>query len=109
MSAFTISSADYEDIYLGRDNDFDVVVKKDGLEYDLTDVTNVTLKIGSVTIDGSVSTTAFDWSEGSGVLRCKLGGESLNVGTHNAILCLFDATNTNGLYVGSFKVRIHSV
>jgi hypothetical protein len=107
--SFTVISGDYEDVFLGRDNTFDVVVKKDGIEFDLSDVTSVTLKIGSVTIDSSVSTDAFDWTSGSGVLICKLGGEALNIGSYNAILCIFDATNTNGIYVGSFKVRIQSV
>ena len=106
---FTIESQDYEDVYLTHDNEISVTVKNDGVTYDISSATRVTLKVGATTIDSSTSADAFDWGDGDGIIKIALGEETLNTGNYPAALVVYDAVNTNGLYIGTFKVRILSV
>lgn len=105
-----------ENIYNGRDNRIDLLLKAKIYPattisaIPLTDVTRVTLKIGNILLDSDVTASYFDWvsSGADGILKLKLGAANLSLGKEQqAILYIFDPTNPNGIHWGEFKVNIY--
>ena len=96
-----------EIVYDGHDNTIDLLLKANGVAYDLTDTTRMTLEVGDDTIDSDVSGSAFDWAPGvTGKLILALGDESLPTGTYRATLTVYDPTNTDGIVWGTFKLIV---
>lgn len=100
-----------EKVYLGNDNTLDLILKEDGVAVSLASVTKMTLTFGSTIIDSSVvgagSGNVFDWTEGSGVLKLKLGAQSISTRMYSAVkLTVFDAGNTNGIVWGTLRIKV---
>jgi hypothetical protein len=67
----------------------------------------MTLEVGGSTIDSDVSGSAFDWAPGvTGKLILALGDEGLTAGTYRVTLTVYDATNTDGIVWGTFKIIV---
>lgn len=103
----------YEIIYLGFDNYNALLLKVDGVSYDLTDITRMDLYFGSQNI---TSTNEDDdpirWQKAgyaTGEVRLYLGGETIDPGEYGAVLVVFDAANPKGLVWGSFKAYVTEV
>jgi hypothetical protein len=102
-----------EIIKLGADNTIDLLLKADGSAQSLSSVTHVALvfRVNSsdVTISSVGRSTWFDWTSGStGVLSMTLGGVT-NVTsdrTYRPELWVFDDNYPNGIYWGTFPVRV---
>ena len=96
-----------EIVYDGHDNTIDLLLKADGTAQDLSEVTRMTLEVGSTTVDSDESGSAFDWAPGmTGKLILALGDEDLTAGTYRAILTVYDPSNTDGIVWGTFKLIV---
>ena len=96
-----------EYVYDGHDKTIDLLLKADGVAVDLSEVSRMTLEVGSATIDSDVSGSAFDWDTGvTGKIILALGGEGLTAGAHRATLIVYDPLNTNGIVWGTFKLIV---
>lgn len=103
----------HEIIKLGADNTIDLLLKADKSAQALSSVTHVLLvfRVNSsdVTISSVGRTSWFDWTSGStGVLSLTLGGvTNVTAGkTYRPELWLFDDSNTDGIYWGTFPCRV---
>ena len=92
-----------EIIFPARDNTIRLLLKKDDVAEDLTNLTRAILKLDGVAIDFDVSPAAFDWTtEGAdGILIFKPQTLSLSAGQKKASLIVYDATNINGIVWGT--------
>lgn len=102
-----------EIVYDGKDNSIDILLKMDGVAQDLSSVTKVVLKVGSVTItDESPTAWPIKWS-GLGVtgkVQMKLGDQGITAGNvYPATLTTYDPVNTNGIVWGTFDLNVKSV
>lgn len=101
-----------EIVYDGRDNTIDLLLKNDGTAQDLSSVTKIVLKVGSVTItDEDDDAWPIKWAGlgTTGKIQMKLGDQGLTVGnTYPATLITYDAINTNGIVWGSFDITVKS-
>lgn len=95
-----------EYVYLGHDNTIDLLLKVDGVIYDITSTTKMEVEFGSTTISSATSASAFDWTQGDGKLYLTMGAESIPTGTYNAVLTVYDATNTDGVVWNTFKCKV---
>jgi len=95
-----------EIVYLGRDNSVDLLLKEDGVAYNLSGFTDMTLVVGSVEITSdNGSTSSIRWSKDgydTGEVRLYIGNESsLVAGKFCCPLVVYDeSTYTNGLVWG---------
>jgi len=94
---------DVEIIHIGRDNSIDFLLYADSTLQDLSAVTEMRLRIGSVVIASTDSTGGYiRWSgSGYGTGEARIFGGSTSIGLttgfFNAALVVYDPTNTNGV------------
>ena len=101
-----------EIVYLNRDNTIDVILKADGSAVDLSSVTKMEIIVDDTTTISSVSSPdAFDWSdhgadtdEDDRQLVLALGNESIEAGSYDAVLIVYDVDNPNGIPWGWMKL-----
>jgi len=98
----------YEQVFLGHDNIIDLLLTSDGTIVDITNTTRATAEFGETTIDSDISTDAFDWSEGDGVLHLIMGEETISEGSYKVVITLYDVVNTDGIVWGDFRCRVVS-
>lgn len=96
----------YEVVYLGHDNAIDLKLLADGVVFDITNTTRMTLAFGSTVIDSDTHSNVFDWSIGDGELNLTLGAQTIATGTYYAELVVYDSVNTDGIVWGSFTVLV---
>lgn len=96
----------YEIVYLGHDNTIDLLLRADGVAYDITSTTRMTLDFGGTVIDSAVHTSVFDWSDGDGKLYLTLGDETIATGTYEADLVVYDSVHTNGIMWGMITILV---
>lgn len=96
----------YEYIYLGHDNRVDLLLMSGDSVADITNTTRATVEFEDTVIDSDISTDAFDWSEGEGVLYLIMGDETIPVGSYKAVLTLYDVINTDGIVWGDFRCKV---
>lgn len=95
-----------EIVYLGRDNSVDLLLKEDGVAYNLSGFTAMTLLVGTVEIESSNGSTAsIRWAKDgydTGEVRLYIGNvANLVAGKFCCPLVVYDAaTYTNGLVWG---------
>jgi hypothetical protein len=100
-----------EFVYLSHDNSIDLLLKADGVAYDLSDATTATLTLGGVTITSTnLSNSPIRWNKvgyDTGEIRLFLGDQSINVGTYQkAYLVIYDPNNTNGIVWGDIRITV---
>ena len=94
---------DKEIIHIGRNNSIDFVLYADSTMQDLSAVTEMRLRVGSVIVTSTDSTGGdIRWSGsgyGTGEVRIFAGSTSLGLSTgfFEAALVVYDATNTDGV------------
>ena len=105
-------------VYDGLDNDFAVALESadGGYMTSLAGVTRVTLTVGSTTIDSDVVGSSVIWwtdtetfrGEAVGVIKFKLGGQSIAAGEYaDCALVVYDTTYTGGFRMANpFKVTV---
>lgn len=96
----------YEIVYLSHDNTIDTILTADGVAYDITNTTRMTLSFDSTLIDSAVHVNVFDWSEGDGKLFLTLGAQTITAGTYTSELVVYDSVNTNGIVWGRMTIRV---
>ena len=99
-----------ETVYLAHNNSIYIKLKVDGEAVDLSPVTKIILSDSGCAwaVDSSSSPGVFDWSDGLGVLKIKLGDEPIPSGTYSCYLFIFDPTNPDGIVWGD-KISIKVV
>lgn len=100
-----------EVVYLGRDNTVDLQLLAQGVPIDLDAVTKFELKDIQCnwSIDSTTSASAFDKTEGNGVLKLNLGEEEIPQGDQTAWLILYDALHDNGVVWGKVLFSIINI
>ena len=96
----------YEIVYLTHDNTIDTILTADGVAYDITNTTRMTLSFGDILIDSDVHTDVFDWDDGDGKLFLTLGAMSITAGTYASELVVYDSVNTNGIVWGKMTILV---
>jgi len=96
----------YEQIYLGHDNVIDLLLTSDGTIVDITNTTRSTAEFGETTIDSDTSPSAFNWTEGDGILHLIMGEEIIPTGSYKVVITLYDVVNTDGIVWGDFRCRV---
>lgn len=97
----------YETVYLGYENSIDLSFVTDGVATDLSDITRMTVEFGDDTVDSDTSPDAFDWSDtADGKMYLSFGYESIEVGSYDALVTVYDAVNTDGIVWDSFRCRV---
>ena len=96
----------FETIHLGHDNSIDLSFVIDGVVADLSNITRITIEFGDDTVDSDTSSSAFNWTEGDGKMYLSFGDESIDVGSYNALVTIYDAVNDDGVVWGSFRCRV---
>lgn len=100
-----------ENVFNGRDNTIDLLLKADGSAVDLSDVTRMTLTVGSVTLDSTTHPSYFDWTHTpavAGKLVLALGAASLTAGEYqSALLTVYSADNLNGVRWPQFYINVY--
>jgi hypothetical protein len=85
-----------ETIYNGTDNLISFKLLNDGEEIsDYSGITKVVIKSNNVTVDSDVNTGLIDWSNGR--IDFKAGLAGFPAGKHNAVVTVYDSSNTNGV------------
>ena len=104
---------DVELIHLGRDNSIDFILYADSAAQDLSGVTEMRLRVGSVVVTSTNSTTGrIRWTGtgfATGEVRIFAAGSvaDLSTGRFTASLVVYDATNTNGvLWDDNIPIRV---
>ena len=98
-----MSLTDTEIIDLGRDNSIDFILYADSTAQDLSAVTTMSLRVGSVVVTSTDSTGGrIRWSGAgyaTGEVRIFAGGTvaDLSTGVFTAALVVYDVTNPNGV------------
>ena len=97
----------FETIHLTHDNSIDLSFVIDGVVAELSNTTRMTVEFGDDIVDSDTSPDAFDWLEGDiGKVYLSFGDESINVGSYNALVTIYDAVNVDGVVWGSFRCRV---
>lgn len=98
--------------YLGHDNSIDLLLKADGTAYDLTNITQMTLTLGSDTSITSDNGAAdpIRWNKSgydTGEVRLFLGDQSITAGTYRrAYLVVYDNDNPDGIVWGYIRITV---
>lgn len=105
-----------ENVYLGHDNEIALILSENSTAVDLSGVSQMTLRIGSVLISSTNGATdAILWNGGTyitGEVHFKLGESSLltvaapNGGMFRSPLTVYDAASTYGVVWGSIVLRV---
>ena len=97
----------FETIHLTHDNSIDLSFVIDGVVADLSNTTRMTVEFGDDIVDSDTSPDAFDWSDAEdGKMYLSFGDESIDVGSYNALVAIYDAVNVDGVVWGSFRCRV---
>lgn len=96
----------YEVVHLTHDNTIDVILTADGVAYDITNTTRMTLSFDDTIIDSDLHSGVFDWGDGDGKLFLTLGAQTIAVGTYTAELVMYDSVNTNGIVWGRLTILV---
>jgi len=102
-----------EQIWIGRDNTIEIILKANGVAQSLSSVTHMEFVISGTTYS-SVTSGYFDWESrgtGSGTTTgwtsLSFGGApGLTPGTFDAELIVYDPANTSGIVWGELPLRI---
>lgn len=97
-----------EIVYLGKDNDFRLILTSDGTAVSLAAVTKIILADagGVYDLDSESNPTFFDWTTGAtGEIIFRLGAATNPAAKYTYSLYVLDPTNTNGIYWGDIKVK----
>lgn len=91
-----------ERIDLGRSNTIDLLLKVDGVNADLSNVTRMVLQIGTVVMDSDLLSEGvgahFDWTPGDGIVKLRLGDQALIPGYYDdGSLIVYDSSNPLGV------------
>ena len=99
-----------EFVILGHDNSIDLILKADGAAVALTSVTRMTLTLGAKLIDSdNGDADPIRWIKAgydTGEFRLFLGAEAIAVGSYQAPLIVYDATNPNGVFWGRIPITV---
>jgi len=99
-----------ERVHLNRDNTVDLCLKEGGIALtvaEMSAITRMVLKVGSVTVDSDDDPDCFDWTSGvAGKVILDLGPQTLLVGANQARLIVYSADNANGLAWGNEPFEI---
>ena len=99
-----------ENLYLARDNTIDLILKADGEAIDTSGITSITLSFSDELVTSSDGATgAIMWNQSgyaTGEIRIDAGAESITPGTYDAVLIVYDATNTNGIRFGTVSITV---
>jgi len=100
-----------EYVWIGHDNIINLILKVDGVAQDMSDITKITLSIDLLLISSTnLVTDKILWNKGgyaAGEIRLQLGEVSgLAAGRHDAVLTVYDATNTDGIVWGIVPLMI---
>lgn len=96
----------YEIVYLTHDNTIDTILTADGVAYDITNTTRMTLSFGSTLVDSDLHSGVFDWTVGDGKLFLTLGAQTITAGTYTSELVVYDSVNTNGIVWGRMTILV---
>ena len=103
---------DTENVYLGRDNTINLILKADGSAVDLTAVTKISITFGTTVIESSNGVTdPILWVQtgyNTGEIRLKLGAQAIPAGTYQAALIVYEATYPNGIHWGTVRTVVES-
>ena len=97
----------FETVYLGHDNESQVILKLAGVAQDISTITRMTLSFGSALVRSTnQDSDPIKWDKNgyeTGEVRIKLGEQSISPGKYNAPLIVYDETNTNGIVWGTIR------
>lgn len=100
-----------ENTFNGRNNTIDLLLKADGAAVDLSDVTRMTLTVGSTTLDSATHPAYFDWVHTpavTGKLVLALGAAGLTAGEYQrATLVVYSADNVSGVRWPDFIINVY--
>lgn len=96
----------YEVVHLGHDNTIDLQLLSDGVIYDLSDTTRMTLQFDDTVIDSDLHAGVFDWSQGDGKLYLTLGDQSITTGVYYAELVVYSTSYVDGNVWRSFNIWV---
>jgi hypothetical protein len=100
-----------EVVYLGHDNSIDLLLKADGVAYDLANTTQINLTIGGTTITSiNGNTDPIKWYRAgydTGEMRMFLGDQDIDPGTYRrAWIVVFDYDNNEGIVWGNIRITV---